>query len=109
MGVPVYDRLPGSGRYLSIDGAYLLFYLLFSFGVSLNIIPRRNNVQNEHYFFAPLRELIKEKFKCIQAVHQTFGIIEPVNRENDLLSFEIISYFSPVLFCFRIVTCFVEL
>src|SRR5688572_29953518 len=108
MGVPVNDRLPGYGRYLSIDSSYLLFYLLFSFGVSLNIVTRRNYVQDEHYFFAPLGVMIEEMLEGIQAVHQTLGIIEPVNREDDLFAFEIISYLGPVLSCFRIVACFVE-
>src|ERR671921_245862 len=95
MVIPINNRLPVERGKLTIDVTYLFFYLFFSFYISRNLITGWDDIQYENNFFLPTRVNFQEFFIALQTIHKSFGIIQSVNRKNDLAAAVFCFYFIP--------------
>src|SRR5690606_201834 len=89
--------LPLQGRVRSVDTANVLLDHFAPFVVLGDDDSRGNNNEYEYDLLAPLGIFVQEFFETPQPVCYPFGIVETIDRENDLASREVPLNFLPDL------------
>lgn len=70
---------------LPIDPPHQLVHFFLQILIFLHIRPRRHSHLQKRNILDVLRMLFQQSFERQKPVHQTFGVIQPVDAQNDLL------------------------